>query len=221
MTLAERLRTALERSGLGQSDLARRAGTTQPTINKLLTGKSLTSKKLVPIANVLGVSAEWLVTGKGEIGSNPPDYSSELIDNQDIEEIEIPRFKNINSAFTSDGNIQSNSDKTLKLTDDELTSYGVSASYSDLIAFQLNDDTMSPIMPEGAIVGVDTGDRQIVDGKVYVIDQDGWRRVRRIFRKSADKLILKSFSESLYPDEEASIRDIKILGRVFFCVSVF
>ncbi|EHT8816919.1 helix-turn-helix transcriptional regulator [Salmonella enterica] len=70
-TLAARLTAAMEQAGLSQSDLARLSGTTQPTINKILNGSSKHSKKIVPIAQALGVAVEWLSTGNGDRAPHP------------------------------------------------------------------------------------------------------------------------------------------------------
>ncbi|WP_439885812.1 LexA family protein [Pseudomonas syringae] len=63
-TLASRVfakRTAL---GLSQHQLAEKAGVSQVTIQHLESGRNLTSKKMVELARALGVSAEWLTSGK-------------------------------------------------------------------------------------------------------------------------------------------------------------
>lgn len=54
-------RTAL---GLSQAQLAEKAGVSQVTIQHLESGRNSTSKKLLEIARALGVTAEWLASGK-------------------------------------------------------------------------------------------------------------------------------------------------------------
>lgn len=56
MTLADNLRRAMQAKGLSQSELARRAGVSQPTINGILSGDQQTSRKLGPIAKALGMN---------------------------------------------------------------------------------------------------------------------------------------------------------------------
>lgn len=55
-------RTAL---GLSQAQLAEKSGVSQVTIQHLESGRNSTSKKLLEIARALGVTAEWLASGKG------------------------------------------------------------------------------------------------------------------------------------------------------------
>lgn len=67
-TIAERLKHAMHHAGdISQMGLAEAAGVSQPTIWKLLNGKTKKSKEIPNIAGALGVSLEWLATGKGEM----------------------------------------------------------------------------------------------------------------------------------------------------------
>ncbi|HIT95547.1 MAG TPA: helix-turn-helix domain-containing protein [Candidatus Aphodousia faecavium] len=62
-----------------QRTLAKKLNIKQPSVSKWLTGKGFpTTEKIIDIANVLGVSAEWLMTGKGPI-SEKDRYSSPQI----------------------------------------------------------------------------------------------------------------------------------------------
>lgn len=67
MTLAERLNTAMERSGLTQAELARACGVKPPSVNGWLSGKSkyLRGENLLKAAAALRVNQQWLATGEG------------------------------------------------------------------------------------------------------------------------------------------------------------
>lgn len=71
MTLAERLTTAMERSGITQAELARACGVKPPSVNGWLSGKSkyLRGENLLKAAAVLGVSQQWLATGEGPMAA--------------------------------------------------------------------------------------------------------------------------------------------------------
>jgi len=62
-TLAERLREA--RGALSQAQVAKRAGVSIGTIGNLESGTRKQPRKLLDIANALGVSPRWLETGRG------------------------------------------------------------------------------------------------------------------------------------------------------------
>lgn len=69
-TLAKRLQETMERAGLTQAGLARKASSygtdvSQQVVQHLTSGRNTSSKSLVPIAKALDVSVEWLTTGEG------------------------------------------------------------------------------------------------------------------------------------------------------------
>lgn len=68
-TLAKRLQETMERAGLTQAGLARKASAfgetvSQQVVQHLTSGRNTNSKSLVPIAKALDVSVEWLTTGE-------------------------------------------------------------------------------------------------------------------------------------------------------------
>ncbi|MGI4856739.1 MAG: helix-turn-helix domain-containing protein [Janthinobacterium lividum] len=69
MNISTRLKQAMsDRRVSSQSALARSSGVPQPTINRILTGKSANpdSHTLARLAVALSVSSEWLLTGRGD-----------------------------------------------------------------------------------------------------------------------------------------------------------
>lgn len=65
--LAERLRVAVQRRG-NQKDVAQLAGMTVRTLGRYINGKTgIPADKLQKLAEVCSVSADWLLTGAGEI----------------------------------------------------------------------------------------------------------------------------------------------------------
>lgn len=68
--LPSRMRAAMKTAGLNQPQLARAASTSdapvsQQAVHHLISGRNTTSRHLPSIAAVLGVSLEWLATGRG------------------------------------------------------------------------------------------------------------------------------------------------------------
>jgi transcriptional regulator with XRE-family HTH domain len=59
-SVAERLQEALDSAGWSQGKLARTIGVTQGAVSQILLGKTLRSKFLPEMAEVLGVSLRWL-----------------------------------------------------------------------------------------------------------------------------------------------------------------
>jgi phage repressor protein C with HTH and peptisase S24 domain len=80
---------------------------------------------------------------------------------------------------------------------------------------------MEPMIPEGTTVAINTNDKKIVDGKVYAISQDGWKRLKSIYRISPNRIVIRSFNNEEYPDEEADIENVEILGRMFWSSTIW
>ncbi|EHK3634109.1 TPA: helix-turn-helix transcriptional regulator, partial [Escherichia coli] len=66
-TFAERLNAAMSSAGVSQSQLADMVGISQPAIQKMSSGKTNGSRKMVELANALKVRPEWLSSGIGEM----------------------------------------------------------------------------------------------------------------------------------------------------------
>jgi len=58
--------------GISQSELAKKANISQPVISDLESGRSQTCGHTSSIANVLGVNAYWLETGRDQM----PEFAS-------------------------------------------------------------------------------------------------------------------------------------------------
>ncbi|GEM_PF-851620 len=71
-TIAERLRKIMEKQDVGENELARRSGVTQPTIHRILKGESKSPRfsNLEKIATALGTTTTYLTQG-----TSSPDVS--------------------------------------------------------------------------------------------------------------------------------------------------
>ncbi len=65
MSISDRLRSALVKKGYSEGELARRSGTNQPTINRILSGESASPRRqnIEKLARALQVSPDWLFFG--------------------------------------------------------------------------------------------------------------------------------------------------------------
>ncbi|MCW5699439.1 MAG: helix-turn-helix transcriptional regulator [Rhodospirillales bacterium] len=64
--LGQRIHGRRNELGWSQAELAKRAGVSQGTIAQLETAAITRTKHLVEIAHALGVSSEWLASGRGD-----------------------------------------------------------------------------------------------------------------------------------------------------------
>jgi len=62
--LANNIRSRMKDLGLTQKELADKAGTTQVTIHRMLSGKVLKTTKIIELAKALECSPDWLLNGK-------------------------------------------------------------------------------------------------------------------------------------------------------------
>ncbi|MFN6883075.1 helix-turn-helix transcriptional regulator, partial [Proteus mirabilis] len=56
---------------------------------------------------------------------------------------------------------------------------------------------------------------KIIDGGIYAIQQGDLLRVKILHRLPNNKIIIRSYNTIDYPDEESTLEEVKILGRVF------
>lgn len=230
MTLAERLKIAMDAMGLTQAALAERVGVSQAAIQKLTSGKAAKSKKLVQIANALEVSPNWLDNGSGDMKSHvssestiPPESEWEGVDAWDDDtplpddEVEVPFLKDIELA-AGNGRLVADDYNGFKLRFSKATlrRVGANTDGSGVVCFPASGNSMEPVIPDGATVAVDTDNKRIVDGEIYAINQNELKRIKQLYRKPGGKLIIRSFNRDEYDDEEADEANVEIIGFVFW-----
>lgn len=93
-TIGERLRAARAKKGLTQPELSRLSGVSQAAISDLERGRSVESRKLVQLAQALGITPEWLERGVGPV-DRPVLKSVTTSDTLVIEADVLPRTSKI------------------------------------------------------------------------------------------------------------------------------
>ncbi|QTR47487.1 helix-turn-helix domain-containing protein [Thiothrix litoralis] len=76
MEMKDRIKEKMQERGYSQDDLALRVGVSQTSIYKVLNGLTRKPRFIGEIAGALGVSVEWLLTGKDMLPPAPPDQAS-------------------------------------------------------------------------------------------------------------------------------------------------
>ncbi|CNI74876.1 repressor protein CI [Yersinia massiliensis] len=230
MDFSERLNLAMAEGRFTQGSLAKAVGMAQSSIWKLTSGGAKGSRRTVDIARVLGVRPEWLSNGSGpmrEDGAKPhhPDSTIppesewagvEVWDSSTPlgeDDVEIPYYKSIELAA---GNGCSNNEdhNGFKLRFSKTTLRRAGADPKSVMAFPVHGNSMEPVLPDGTTVTVDCANNRIVDGAIYAIDQDEFFRVKLLYRLPGRKLSIRSYNKDEFPDEEADMDDVKIIGRV-------
>lgn len=227
-TLAERLKEARTLRGLTQKALGDLVGVSQAAIQKIETGKANQTTKLVELANALMVKPEWLSSGVGPMRSDAkesnigPESEWGTVDAWDkntplpADEVEVPFLKDIEFAC-GDGRVHDEDHNGFKLRFSKATlrRVGANSDGSGVLCFPASGDSMEPVIPDGATVAVDTGNKRIIDGELYAINQGDLKRIKQLYRKPGGKILIRSINRD-YDDEEADEADVEIIGFVFW-----
>lgn len=220
------IREARRNVHLTQDALAKRIGLTKATISQWESGNTTPNgKNLINLAEALNVSPEWLLSGKTsdtkEIHSNAQveggfsvwDSSTPLED----DEVEIPFYQEI--ELSAGNGTYVDIDRMgckLRFARSTLRKAGVDVNCAACVS--IHGNSMEPVLPDGAVVGIDTSKTGVKDGQMYAIDQDGLLRVKLLYRLPSG-LRIRSFNRDEYADEEyfnQEANKIRIIGQVFW-----
>lgn len=227
MQLKDRLTMRRKELKLSREKLAEMANVSPSTITFLENGRNESSKFLVEIANALGVSAEWLKDGLDDsvvskssepiddtlpnvMGIDPWDDSTPLKE----DEIEIPYLKDICvSAGNGCFQLEDYSGRKLRFSKKTLRGRGVIPT--NAICVTASGDSMEPVIPDGCVVAVDTGNKEIKDGHIYAINNDGLLQVKILRWVTGSKIVIESYNPN-YASVQRNVEDISVIGRVFW-----
>lgn len=236
---SKRLRAALLDAGVGgrgQAGRIREAmsdqgiSVTEPGIWKWLNAAAIPDQtNILALSRWLNVPPEWLEYGresdsknKDMVSSIPPENEWGTVDAWDSktplpeDEVEVPFLKDIEFAC-GDGRVVSEDHNGFKLrfSKSTLRRVGANTDGSGVLCFPASGDSMEPVIPDGATVAVDTGNKRVVDGELYAIDQGGLKRIKQLYRKPGGIILIRSINRE-YDDEEAIETDVEIIGFVFW-----
>ncbi|WP_227891870.1 XRE family transcriptional regulator [Escherichia coli] len=228
-TFAERLNAAMSSAGVSQSQLADMVGISQPAIQKMSSGKTNGSRKMVELANALKVRPEWLSSGIGEMRDGTHEEPSNVresslkavvwedIKRNDDEFVALPLLNVSLSAGSGSCELEESSEFSLVFRKHYLKKMGVSERSAKLV--RVVGQSMEPTLHDGDVVGVNTQDTTIRDGKTYAICQSDLLRVKTLIA-TPTSVIIRSINREEYPDEvmdrDEFHKTVRIIGRVFW-----
>lgn len=209
----------------GQSNLARLLNVS-PQVVKNWETRGVSASGLVNAAKVIGVSVAWVETGEGEMAAIKQPESNALplgkIDEWDNDtplsedDCEAPLYKEIKlsagNGFADD--IEDYNGYKLRFSRNTLRKHGINPA--DVVCVMADGDSMGPVFPSGATLGIDTGSKTIRDGQIYAINHGGLLRTKILHKLPDNKVRIRSYNQAEYPDEEASLDDLSVIGRVFW-----
>lgn len=209
----------------GQSNLARLLNVS-PQVVKNWETRGVSASGLVNAAKVIGVSVAWVETGEGEMAAikqpesnaTPLGKIEEWDNNTPLsdDDCEAPLYKEIKlsagNGFADD--IEDYNGYKLRFSRNTLRKHGINPA--DVVCVMADGDSMEPVFPSGATLGIDTGSKTIRDGQIYAINHGGLLRTKILHKLPDNKVRIRSYNQSEYPDEEASLDDLSVIGRVFW-----
>ena len=147
-------------------------------------------------------------------GIEPWDSSTEL----PKDEVELPFFTEVEAAAGSGQfHVQENHGTKLRFSRATLSRYSIEPANAACI--KVKGNSMEPVLPDGSTIGVDLGNKSIIDGKMYAIDHDGMLRVKMLYRLPGGGVRLRSYNIDEHPDEHYNTEEskhIRIIGKVFW-----
>ncbi|WP_325435141.1 XRE family transcriptional regulator [Pseudomonas nitroreducens] len=246
-TLSKLIARARKQAGLNQSELARKLNITPQSVQAWESGRAAPRPSMLgSIGEALGIPLQPLLAAAledrpGESGQKTLGMIREMLQEPpkkleasmgepidvwddstpvDADEVEVPFLREVElSAGSGRTAIETSSKRKLRFGKLTLRSQGV--QFDKAVCVTVHGNSMSPILPDGSTVGVDTGSTIVRDGKTYAINHDGQLRVKTLDRLPNGGIRLRSFNREEYPDEEYSLeemadKNISIIGRVFW-----
>lgn len=230
-TLKDRLEELMAEYGLTtQQQLADFAGVSKGLVGQWFNGSTgLGAKPLLAFGNKTRFSTQWLADGTGEkyqsastskpIESNATAFAVVETWQDDTPlndaECEVPFLKEVRLAAGS-GSFEASDFNGYKLRFHESSLRRKGINPKDVVCVSADGNSMEPVFPDGATLGVDTSQKHIKDGKIYAINHDGWLRTKILYRLPGNKIRIHSYNEEEHPDEEVDATDIQVIGRVFW-----
>lgn len=220
----DRLRKARIEKNISQVELGRLTGESQSKIAALESGRNKKPTNTVQLAEILGVSAYWLETGKGEMHPSPAQ--------NEIKDIHRPMLWSSNDPLPEDdytfapymkeqafcggaGSFEIPDYNGFRLPFGKATLRRKSISPDNVFCCTLTGDSMEERIAEDAAIAVDAGEKTIRDGKIYAFRHGDLFRVKYLSRLPGGRVKIKSHNPA-YEDEEAGLEDIEVIGRVFW-----
>lgn len=224
MALGHRVRDERIEKGLTQQELADLSGVNQPVIGSIESRDSETSKHAAKIANALGISLNWLLTGDGakrnlKVDSDKTTYDTQLSTwdsntpmNED--DVELPFYNKVQIA-AGHGAANDDNQPHRKLRFSKRSLRDANVNCEDAIVIKVTGDSMERLILDGATIAVDVSKANlpIKDNKIYALESDGELRCKYIQRVAGNKVKLISEND-MYDAETYNMDEFTKLYRV-------
>ncbi|WP_165311012.1 LexA family transcriptional regulator [Vibrio ziniensis] len=208
--------------------LARKLDVTPKAVSKWLNAESMPRQnKMAELADYLGVSLYWLQYGREE---QVPKGNAEILGNMQTwdsqtplgeDEVAVPFLSEIKLSAGNGfvNNLEQDNGFRLRFARSTLRRYNVAPENAVCVA--VHGNSMEPVLPDGSTVGIDCGNKALVEGKIFAINHNEELFIKKLYRLPGGGIRIYSFNEAEYPpreytDQQMQEQKITIVGRVFW-----
>lgn len=224
--LASRLNELMAKQGKNIVDLQKAIGVTYEMARRYTLGTATPrDKKIEAMAKYFGVSPAYLKYGSTDstetkVTSNIKELGSfDLWDRNtplNSDEVAVPFYQDVRlsagNGFADD--IADYNNFKLRFSKATLRKQGV--QFENAVCVIADGNSMEPVIPDGTTVGIDLGNKTIRDGKIYAINHGGLLRIKLLYNMPNEQVKIRSYNSEEHPDETADLKDISVLGKVFW-----
>lgn len=216
-TFAERLNAAMIAAGVSQGQLAEMVGVSQPAIQKMTSGKTNGSRKMVELANALGVRPEWLSSGQGAMREDgqQPQPPFERTGDSDVFRLDVLDL----TVSAGPGIINQEFVEILysvEYAPAEARNMFDGRKAENIRIINVRGDSMSGTIEPGDLLFVDISVKSFDGDGIYAFLYDDTAHVKRL-QKMKDKLLVIS-DNKIYtpwdPIEKDEMNRVFVFGKV-------
>ncbi|MES2421477.1 MAG: S24 family peptidase [Pseudomonadota bacterium] len=211
MTVGARIAERLVAAGMSQSELARRVGLAQTTINSLVKGDSRSSAYLHKIAAVLGTSTAYLAGDTSDPSSDAPPAPSR----EDMAELlDLVPIASVDMAYGMGlGYAGDHIDVEVMLFPRAWLEAMTSTAPQELAWARGRGNSMSPTIEDNDLVLIDRSDRSVRNqDAIWAFTIGDIAMMKRLRVRGEDVTILSD--NDRVPPDHAHPDEMNIVGRV-------
>lgn len=216
VTVGQRIDERLRKLKLSQSELARRVGISQPTINALIHGDNATSKHLHRIAAELATSPAWLA---GETDDDAPVAVAPSAIEALTEKLDLAIVPELEIGYSMGGGatiFEQYEHKGVVPFQRAWLRTMMRGAIADLFVARGDGDSMQPTILDGDIVLIDTAQKDIrQQDRIWAVSYGDLGVIKRVRRTPKGTYQLLSDNPAV-PPVECADGEMHVVGRVIW-----
>lgn len=209
--MIDRLRKEMSRAGINARELSQKANVGRSFIYDILNGKSTnpTTRKITAVAEVLGVSVPYLISGSCN--------DNEVADRHSPSQLAVPEISS--ASFADEGLKLHHSSESVSFIRREVLQK-LTHNIEDVRSFQIEGDGMAPTLLDGDIVLLDLKQTEPSPPGVFLVyGHKGLlaKRIEALPSASSHASTLSISSDNkIYTSYHCDASEINVVGRVIW-----